>query len=146
MWPSTCRSTAIRDRRPISAGLSHRSRQGRLSRVAAAEGEPRYGVNVRAKRREGFARVSHNHPDCPTAPVERAQFFNHAPAGASGDARERSESPWASSYEPYERPALRNCFANFPAEPNVATASFAVMATVVSMLARLPPAAAARIA
>src|SRR5437868_13231714 len=58
MWLSTCESTAIRDPRPTSAGLSHRWRRGRPSRVAAAENEPQCRVNVRAKRRKGFARAS----------------------------------------------------------------------------------------
>src|SRR6516164_2586442 len=78
MWPSTCRSTAIRDRRPISTGLSHRWLRGRPSRVAAAEDEPRHGVNLRAKRRKGFARVRCKHLDCFTAPAQRAQFFDYA--------------------------------------------------------------------
>src|SRR5258708_22426800 len=43
----------------------------------------------------------------------------------------------------YERPALRKLLAAFPAESKVAAASFAVMATVVSISDRLPPAAAA---
>jgi len=43
----------------------------------------------------------------------------------------------------YERPAL---LAAFPAAAKVAAASFAVMATVVSISDRLPPAAAARTA
>jgi hypothetical protein len=43
----------------------------------------------------------------------------------------------------YERPALRKLFAAFPADWKVATASFAVMATVVSISDKLPPAAAA---
>src|SRR5262249_46642649 len=47
---------------------------------------------------------------------------------------------------PYERPALRNSFAAFPADSKVAVASFAVIATVVSMSDKLPPPAAARIA
>ena len=46
----------------------------------------------------------------------------------------------------YERPALRKSFAAFPADSKVAAASFAVIATVVSMSDRLPPAAAASIA
>jgi hypothetical protein len=46
----------------------------------------------------------------------------------------------------YERPALRKLRAAFPADSKVAAASFAVMATVVSMSDRLPPAAAANIA
>src|SRR5215831_11743136 len=59
MWPSTCPSTVIRDRRPTSTGLSHRWRPVRPNRVAAAKDAPQRGVNVRAKRREGFARASH---------------------------------------------------------------------------------------
>src|SRR5258708_13979270 len=43
----------------------------------------------------------------------------------------------------YERPALRKLLAAFPAESKVAAASFAVIATVVSISDRLPPAAAA---
>ena len=46
----------------------------------------------------------------------------------------------------YERPALRNSFAAFPADWKVARASFDVIATVVSMSDKLPPPAAARIA
>jgi hypothetical protein len=46
----------------------------------------------------------------------------------------------------YERPALRKSFAALPADSKVAAASFAVIATVVSMSDRLPPAAAASIA
>src|SRR6185369_17184669 len=44
------------------------------------------------------------------------------------------------------RPALRKLFAAFPADLKVAAASFAVMAIVVSISDRLPPAAAARTA
>jgi hypothetical protein len=51
--------------------------------VAAAEDEPQYGVNVRAKRREGFARAVHKRLDCPIAPAQRAQFFDYALASAS---------------------------------------------------------------
>jgi hypothetical protein len=40
-------------------------------------------VNVRAKRREGFARASDKHLEYPIAPAERAQFFAYALAGAS---------------------------------------------------------------
>ena len=43
----------------------------------------------------------------------------------------------------YERPALLNSFATFPAASKVALASAAVMATVVSTSDRLPPPAAA---
>jgi hypothetical protein len=43
----------------------------------------------------------------------------------------------------YERPALRKAFAAFPADSKVAAASFAVMATVVSISDKLPPAEAA---
>src|SRR6516165_8354043 len=85
MWPSTSRSTAIRDRRPISTGLSHRWRRGRPSRVAAAEDEPQRGVNVRAKRRKGFARASYKAPDLSLAPAQRAQFFYYALCSASGE-------------------------------------------------------------
>src|SRR5262245_29526342 len=46
----------------------------------------------------------------------------------------------------YERPALRKPFAAFPADSKVASASFAVIATVVSISDKLPPAAAASIA
>jgi hypothetical protein len=46
----------------------------------------------------------------------------------------------------YERPALRKLLAAFPADSKVAAASFAVMATFVSMSDKLPPAAAASIA
>ena len=46
----------------------------------------------------------------------------------------------------YERPALRKPRAAFPAASKVAAASLAVMATVVSMSDRLPPAAAANTA
>jgi hypothetical protein len=46
----------------------------------------------------------------------------------------------------YERPALRKLLAAFPAESKVAAASFAVIATVVSISDKLPPAAAASIA
>jgi hypothetical protein len=45
----------------------------------------------------------------------------------------------------YERPALRKSFAVFPADLKVAAASFAVIATVVSISDKLPPAAAASI-
>jgi hypothetical protein len=46
----------------------------------------------------------------------------------------------------YERPALRKLLAAFPADSKVAAASFAVIATVVSISDKLPPAAAASIA
>jgi hypothetical protein len=46
--------------------------------VAAAEDEPQSGVNVRAKRREGFAPASHKHLECPIAPAQRAQFLDYA--------------------------------------------------------------------
>src|SRR5262245_42906537 len=45
-----------------------------------------------------------------------------------------------------QRPALRKLLATAPAASNVAAASLAVMATVVSISLRLPPAAAARMA
>src|SRR3984893_10225638 len=46
----------------------------------------------------------------------------------------------------YERPALRKLLAAFPADSKVVKASFAVIATVVSISDKLPPAAAASIA
>src|SRR5262249_31632762 len=46
----------------------------------------------------------------------------------------------------YERPALRKLLDAFPAASKVAAASLAVIATVVSISERLPPAAAARTA
>src|ERR1700738_446156 len=57
---------------------------------------------------------------------------------------EKNES--VSGPGPHERPALRNSLAALPAAPKVAAASFAVMATVVSISDKLPPAAAASIA
>src|SRR5262245_5829149 len=56
------------------------------------------------------------------------------------------ETPRRSRPEAYERPALRNPLAAFPADSKVAAASFAVIATVVSISDKLPPAAAASIA
>ena len=44
----------------------------------------------------------------------------------------RNPDRLAKELRTYDRPALRNCFASFPADPKVATASLAV-ATVVSM-------------
>src|SRR5215470_3134891 len=67
---------------------------------------------------------------------------DHHPPGAAPSAcawRLRNQSVHAT----YVRPALRKLFAALPAASKVAAASLAVMATVVSMSERLPPAAAA---
>jgi hypothetical protein len=61
--------------------------------VAAAEDEPHCGVNVRAKRRKGFARASHKHLDCPIAPAQRAQFLDYALAGASASMLAKRMNP-----------------------------------------------------
>src|SRR5271166_4399004 len=72
----------------------------------------------------------------------------------TGDVENAQHSRWVPIFafrlkvspRTYERPALRNSFAAFPADLKVAAASFAVIATVVSMSDKLPPAAAASIA
>jgi hypothetical protein len=50
-------------------------------------------VNVRAKRREGFAGAFHKHLECPIAPAQRAQFFDYALACASASMLAKRMNP-----------------------------------------------------
>src|SRR5262245_12050755 len=82
-------------------------------------------------------------PQVPCRDQSRDGLVGEAAAAAQSQHSKERARPVA---HPYERPALLNSLATFPAASKVAFASAAVMATTVSTSDRLPPPAAARTA
>src|SRR6516162_3456263 len=97
---------------------------------------------------------THVHITSPRSALWPAPLRACRPPTPSGDHHPPGAAPSAcawrlrrlSAHATYARPALRKLLAALPAASKVAAASLAVMATVVSMSDRLPPAAAARTA